>query len=202
MPSLDRSAKLADIGPAPVEFLSHPRSDIYIITRYGLGIGSEPKDAAPGDSGVSFAHDITLDANYESPTTYISAAVRGSIHPDNDYWLFLPTVAARLQVADAIGVLGRYFFSYNSLSATSHAVLVETDVMVTDKVRLTGGASGGLSIQSDKLEWEATGIGGIDVRINPQFTLSYQVEYLGRIGRVDGIRNVLVPDAAFWPGHP
>lgn len=68
----------------------------------------------------------------------------------------------------AVGVLGRHFFSYKSLGVSGHAFLAE-----------------------------ASGLGGLDYKVRHGMTLRYQLEYLGRIGRADGLRNVLVLDVSF-----
>jgi hypothetical protein len=182
------------ISVAPI-FL--PGNGIYIIARYGLGIGAGAENTDAGSRERNISHDATVDFNYETATLYLNAAIRGSLYPADDYWFVLPTVAGRIRVTENVGVLGRYFFSYNSLAATSHALLTEVDVDLSARVRVTGGLSGGLTLSDGELQWETTGLGGIDFRIQPQLVLSYQVEYLGRIGRADGLRNVLVLDASF-----
>lgn len=183
------------ISIAPI-FL--PGNGVYIIARYGLGIGAGAENADDGgDTETSISHDATVDFNYESSTIYLNAAIRGSFYPADNYWFVLPTIAGRILLTQNVGVLGRYFFSYNSLAATSHAVLTEAEFSLSDRIRLTAGASGGLTLGNGSLEWEASGLGGVDFRIQPQLVLSYQLEYLGRIGRDDGLRNVLVLDASF-----
>ena len=204
------------LSVAPI-FLAGPYH--YIIVRYGLGIG----DAAVGegdtgggagadqgaDGGRAFSHSLTLDANRETESFYGNAAVRGAWYPAERYWFVLPTVGVRVPVGARGSVLGRYFVSYNSDGEISNALLAEMGWALSDRFTVKGGASGSVELgapagasgtaaaQGREPAWEVTGITGFSFRVTPGLALRYHLEYLGRIGGTDGVRNIVVLDAAF-----
>ena len=191
------------ISVAPI-FITSPYT--YLIVRYGLGIGlgaEESTTLTADEQSRSFSHDATIDANYESSSIYANLAVRGSYYPDDDYWFVLPTVAARFRLGDRTALLGRYFFSYNSEDAVSNAVLGEPTSSIGPRFSVKAGASGSLDLtlppgaDTRDQAWEVTGITGFSFEIRPRLSLRYHLEYLGRLGNADGIRNILVLDATF-----
>lgn len=186
----------------------------YHIVRYGLGIGTgaEELNDAAGDQR-EFSHDLTVDANYETPRLYANLGARGSYYPAKDYWFVMPTAAVKVPLPASFDILGRYFFSYNSEEALGNALLVESSYQLADRFRIKAGATGTLDLRrppgrpsADRLsEWELTGITGFTFQIRPTLALRYHLEYLGRLNlrsglstdNADGIRNILVLDATF-----
>ena len=167
----------------------------YVITRYALGIGS-----SAGDGERTIAHGGAIDANYEIDAVYANAAVRGSFYPADGYWFVIPTVAARVPIG-SVSVLGRYFFSYNSDRTAGHAILAEAGVPIGDRFSVKVGATGSVDVarsgDQTTAAWEVSGITGFSFAIRPGLAMRYHLEYLGRLGAVDGIRNILVLDASF-----
>ncbi|MFW5683697.1 MAG: hypothetical protein ACOC1I_02490 [Spirochaetota bacterium] len=192
------------ISVAPIFIVSDYN---YIIVRYGLGIGAgnEGLDSSEAQGSADLSHDLTIDGNYETATMYANIAVRGSYYPADNYWFVLPTVAGRLQITERTGVLGRYFFSYNSEQAVSNAVIAELSYRFTDRLSGKAGATGSLDLHrapgdpstGAPPEWELTGIAGVSFQVRPGLALRYHLEYLGRLDGTDGIRNILVLDASF-----
>ncbi|MFW6313031.1 MAG: hypothetical protein ACOC2N_04020, partial [Spirochaetota bacterium] len=143
---------------------------------------------------------------YSGSPIYANIAARGSYYPGEDYWFVLPTVAARFALGPRWSVLGRYFFSYNSEQAISNAILTEAYYQVGERFSIKGGATGSLDLVrpagsqdggTREPRWELTGIAGFSYQIRPTLSLRYHFEYLGRLESTDGIRNILVLDAAF-----
>ncbi len=179
------------VSVAPIFILGNT----YVIARYALGIGSSAEDG-----NRTLAHGGAVDANYETETFYANAAVRGSLYPSNGYWFVIPTVAARVPIGGA-SILGRYFFSYNSDRTAGHAILAEAGVPIGDRFSVKAGATGSVDVarsgDDPVAAWEVSGITGFSLTIRPGLSMRYHLEYLGRIGAVDGIRNILVLDASF-----
>ncbi len=191
------------ISVAPIFIVG--RSSYYIV-RYGLGIGDGPAEAVEGDDGRSISHELTVDANYETEAIYANLAVRGSYYPADEYWFVLPTAAARFPLGARASLLGRYFFSYNSTAAASHALLADLGYGLTERVSVKVGLSGSVELTREpgagegdprRGEWELTGITGLTYAVTPALSLRYHLEYLGRFGEADGIRNIVVLDASF-----
>lgn len=200
------------ISLAPV-FIVGERT--YHIVRYGLGVGTGAEESGTGAGDQrEFSHDLTIDANYETPRLYANLGARGSYYPSKDYWFVMPTAAVKLPLPASFDILGRYFFSYNSEEAMGNAILVESSFQLADRFRLKAGATGTLDLRrppgrpdEDRLsEWELTGITGFTFQIRPTLALRYHLEYLGRFDvrdgarttdSADGIRNILVLDATF-----
>lgn len=191
------------LSVAPIFIVSNYN---YIIVRYGLGIGTGAEESADTSAQIdsrSFSHDLTVDANYETPSIYANIALRGSYYPDDDYWFVLPSAGIRVPLADRLSILGRYFFSYNSEQAISNAVLTEGYLELTDRLQLKAGGTASLDLSQPagdavrERAWEFSGITGLSYRVRPTLSLRYHLEYLGRLNRPDGIRNILVLDATF-----
>ena len=164
----------------------------YVILRYGLGIldAGLPPATAPDERAVS--QGLTVDANRETETMYLNLAVRGEYYPRDGFWFVLPTVAARLPLNERLDLLGRYFFSYNSDGDVGNAVLTEFSWPLSDQLSMKAGGS--VSVNSG---WSLTGITGGSYAVTPALALRYHLEYIGRFGAPDGIRNILVLDASF-----
>ncbi len=164
----------------------------YVIFRYGLGVldAGLPPATAPDERAVS--HGLTIDANRETETMYLNLAVRGEYYPRDGFWFVLPTVAARVPLNERLDLLGRYFFSYNSDGDVGNAVLTELSWPLSDQLSMKAGGS--VSVENS---WSLTGITGGSYAVTPALALRYHLEYIGRFGAPDGIRNILVLDASF-----
>lgn len=161
----------------------------YIITRYGIGY----------DSDRRLSHEFTVDANYESALYLANLTFRASLYPATGYWFVIPSAGGKFITQFGIGVMARYFYSYNSDNTSSHAVLSEIDYRISDSVTIKAGGSATFNLDASPTEppTEYTGIAGIAFRFRPGLSLRYHLEYLGRQNLVDGIRNILVLDARF-----
>ncbi len=185
------------ISIAPIFIVSQYN---YIITRYGLGIGSGYERPA-GDDQVALdarglSHDLTIDANYETARFLANLTCRGSLHPDLNYWFVVPSTGVKYVFPVGLGLSAKYFFSYNSQAAISHAFLSEVEFPVGDRVSLKVGGSGSMTPTLPiETRWQYTAIAGIAFRATEALALKYHVEYLGRQNAGPGIRNLLVLDA-------
>ena len=174
----------------------------YIITRYGLGIGTGYERPA-GDDQVALdaqglSHDLTIDANYETARFLANLTLRGSLHPDLNYWFVVPSTGVKYVFPVGLGLSGKYFFSYNSQAAISHAFLSEVEFPVGDRVSLKVGGSGNMTPTLPvETRWQYTAITGLSFRITEALGFKYHLEYLGRQNAGPGIRNLLVLDARF-----
>lgn len=164
----------------------------YFIVRYGIGYGSE----ADPDSDPQISHEATIDANLETASYLANITFRASFYPGG-YYFFIPSVGGKFITPIGLGVMARYFYSYNSYGASSHAVLSELDYPVSDAVSIKAGGSATFNLGETEPPMEFTVIAGISFTFVPGLTLRYHFEYLGRQLRKDGIRNILVLDARF-----
>ncbi|TVQ23355.1 MAG: hypothetical protein EA383_14160, partial [Spirochaetaceae bacterium] len=176
----------------------------YVIFRYGLGIldAGLPPATSPDERAVS--HGLTIDANRETESLYLNLSVHGEYYPIDGFWFLLPTVAARAPLTERLSLLGRYFFSYSSDETLGNAVLTEFSWPLSDQLSVKAG--GTVSVESVRTagsgspynnEWSVTGISGGAYAVTPALSLRYHLEYIGRFGAPDGIRNILVLDASF-----
>jgi hypothetical protein len=187
------------ISIAPIFIVSQYN---YIIARYGLGIGTGYERPAGDQIELAdirgLSHDMTVDANYETARFLASLTFRGSLYPDLNYWFVVPSAGIRYVFPVGMGLSGKYFFSYNSQAAVSHAFLSEVEFPVSDRVSLKVGGSGSMTpTRPIETRWQYTAIAGVSYRVTETLGLKYHVEYLGRQNAGPGIRNLVVLDARF-----
>jgi hypothetical protein len=188
------------VSMAPI-FIVSPYN--YIIVRYGLGIGTGYERPAGGpqttDDEVRLSHDLTIDANHETARFFANLTLRGSFYgypdPIDDYWFVLPAAGVKYFMPSGLGLGGKYFFSYNSLRATSHAFLGEVEYRLQNGMVLRAGGS--VTYYPDEVRenrWNYTGLAGASFAITETARIRYQAEYLGRQSAGPGLRNILVLD--------
>lgn len=187
------------ISVAPIFVVS---SFNYIILRYGLGIGSGYErpvgEALQGGDLRGFSHDVTVDANYESPGIFANLTLRTSFYPDLDYWFILPSTALSIGFPNGLTAGARYFFSYNSNRVTDHAASLNLHYQIRPAVQVrTGGVLGyGPSLASGE-RFRYGALLGAQFAINDRLSLLYQFDFQARTGRGPQLANTLVLDARF-----
>jgi len=181
----DNSSTFAYLGPI---FTWTP--NFYTISRYGIGYHT--------DDG--FGHEFEIDANYESRELHVGGGARARMYPDEDIWFVIPSVGGKIFPGDRVGILAKYFFSYNHKDETSHALWSEADYALTDVVTVKLGGTGEIGDDPrdpDTAKISYTVLTGASFKASDTVNLRYHLEYLGRVDYEDGIRNLILVDWRF-----
>jgi hypothetical protein len=162
----------------------------YTISRYGIGYRTD---------GV-IGHEVAVDANYESSELLLGGGIRGRAFPADDFWYVIPSIGGKVFPGDRFGLLGKYFFSYNSDGDISNAIWSEADYAVTDRVTIKLGGTAEVGEdpgRSDRAEISYSVLTGTTFKASDSVNLRYHLEYLGRVSHQDGIRNLILVDWRF-----
>ena len=162
---------------------------LYLVTAYGVGIDSESV----------LSHEAELDFNYETADAAVSMGLRAHYLPDSEYAFLVPSMSARIQPVERLGLFSKLFVSVDSDREVTGSCWGEADYAFSSLVKARAGftvsyANGlGYSI-----------ISGVNLSFTKEVMLKYTfsylsetVDYVTRPEPKRGIENALILDLRF-----
>lgn len=181
-----RSLTMFHLGPI-VLFSPH----LYGLYTYGVGFRGESE---------TIVHAGDAQLHYETAEFRVGGGVRGQLEPQNDVAYLVGSLGGRVQLPRGIGVFASYYVGFNNDSELSHALWSESDYAVTPRITVKLGGSIELG---DDVAWPDGSdttysvISGAGFSFSEEVSARYQLDYIGRADRPDGIRNLVFVDWRF-----
>ncbi|GEM_PF-6777374 len=163
---------------------------VYGIITYGAGFREDG----------TVVHEGDIQLHYESEAFRVGGGARARIEPDDDVAYVIPTIGGKVFLPRGFGVQANWYVGIDNEGEVNHSVWVEVDYAVTPVVTPKLGASvelGENPARPDGSELTYNLISGVGFQLTESVSARYQLEYIGRADRDDGIRNFVYVDWRF-----